>query len=193
MLAVCRDRLSREPPTVQANASVKLADMRSFTLGGTFRLVTLPFRPFQHLATVDDQCACLGAIHRHLQARGTLILDLFNPSLAALAADNVGQELGPETEFDMPDGRKVVRWHRFVSRDLFNQTNHMEMIYYVTHPDGRKERLAHSFPMRYLFRFEAEHLLFRCGFKLLHVYSDFEKQPYGSQYPGELIIVAEKM
>ena len=84
----------------------------------------------------------------------------------------------------MPDGRKVVRWHRFVSKDLFNQTNHVEMIYYVTYPEGRKERLVHAFPMRYLFRFEAEHFLCRCGFKLLNVYSDFNKQPYGATYPG---------
>ncbi len=193
MLRICRDRLLEERPAVQAKATVALADMRDFALGRRFRLATLPFRPFQHLTTVEDQCACLSTVHRHLEDKGRLILDLFNPWLSALVADNVGQELGPEAEFDMPDGRKVVRWHRFVSKDLFNQTNHMEMIYYVTHPDGRKERLVHAFPMRYLFRFEAEHLLFRRGFKLLNVYCDFNKQPYGSEYPGELIMVAERM
>ena len=61
------------------------------------------------------------------------------------------------------------------------------------HADGRQERLVHSFPMRYLFRFEVEHLLARCGFQVEHVYADFDKRSYGSTYPGELITVAKKV
>jgi len=124
---------------------------------------------------------------------GRLILDLFNPSLELLTSDTLGQELGEEPGFTTPDGRRVVRRHKIVSRDLFNQINRAELIYYVTHPDGRKERLVHSFPMRYLFRFEAEHLLARCGFQVEHVYADYDKSLYGSKYPGELIIVAKKI
>ena len=32
----------------------------------------------------------------------------------------------------------------------------------------------------------------RCGFGFNAVYADYEKSPYGSTYPGELIIVAKK-
>jgi hypothetical protein len=85
----------------------------------------------------------------------------------------------------------VVRWHRIVARDLTTQVNRVELIYYVTHPDGRQERLVHSFPMRWLFRFEAEHLLARAGFAVEHVYADFDRAPFGSKYPGELIFVAQ--
>jgi hypothetical protein len=62
----------------------------------------------------------------------------------------------------------------------------------VTHPDGREERLVQSFPMRYLFHFEMEHLLVRSGFEIMHAYGDFDKNPYGSDYPGELIFAAKK-
>jgi len=123
---------------------------------------------------------------------GRLILDIFNPSLEALVRDNVGQEVGEEPEFTTPDGRRVIRRTKTVSRDRFSQIIYVELIYYVTHPDGREERLVHSFPMRYLFRFEAEHLLARCGFGVEHVYADYDKSPYGSKYPGELILVAKK-
>jgi hypothetical protein len=41
------------------------------------------------------------------------------------------------------------------------------------------------------FGFELEHLLARCGFRLTELYSSFARQPYGSEYPGELIAVAE--
>jgi hypothetical protein len=112
--------------------------------------------------------------------------------MEALVEDNVGKELGPDSDVTLEDGRRVVRFVRFVSKDFFNQTNHVEMIYHVTHPDGRDERLVHHFPMRYLFRYEAEHLLERCGFRLEHVYADFDKSEYGTKYPGELILVAGK-
>lgn len=192
MLKVCRQRLQSEPPDVREKVRLMKADMRQFELGERFSLGTVPFRPFQHLTTVEDQCSCLGTIRSHLAARARLILDVFNPWLGAIAADNVGQELGPEPEFTMPDGRRVVRYHKFASKDLFSQINHMEMIYYVTYTNGRKERLVHAFPMRYLFRFEAEHLLVRCGYRLLNVYADYQKNPYGSTYPGDLVMVAER-
>jgi SAM-dependent methyltransferase len=192
MLRICQQRLLDEPAAVQSRVRLHQADMRNFDLGQTFSLVTLPFRPFQHLTTVADQLACLRALHRHLADEGRLILDLFNPSLPALTRDNLGQEFGDEPEFTTPDGRRVVRRHRIVARDLANQINQVELVYNVTHPDGREERLVHAFPMRYLFRFEAEHLLGRSGFAVEAVYSDYDKSPYGAQYPGELIFVAKR-
>lgn len=193
MLDVCRARLQHEPEEVQARVQLVKADMRDFELDQAFRLVTLPFRPFQHLTTVDDQLSCLASIRRHLVAGGRLILDLFNPSLEALTSDDIGQEVGEEPAFVAPDGRRVVRRHKIVAQDRFNQVNHVELIYYVTHPDGREERLVHGFPMRYLFRYEAEHLLVRSGFEIEHLYADFDKSPYGSKYPGELIFGAKKV
>ena len=80
MLAICRQNLLDEPPDVQARADLVEGDMRSFDLGRKFGLITLPFRPFQHLTTVEDQLACLKTLHRHLEPEGRLIIDLFNPS-----------------------------------------------------------------------------------------------------------------
>ncbi|MFQ5593985.1 MAG: class I SAM-dependent methyltransferase, partial [Anaerolineae bacterium] len=192
MLSVCREKLSREPEEVQLRVQLVKADMRQFDLGREFALATIPFRPFQHLITVEDQLACLKSVCRHLVAGGRLILDLFNPSLSFLVDEQRLEEAGDEPEFTMPDGRRVVRRHRIASRDLFNQVQEAELIYYVTHPDGREERLVHDFPMRYLFRFEAEHLLARAGFQVEELYADYDRSPYGSKYPGELIFMARK-
>jgi SAM-dependent methyltransferase len=192
MLAHCRLKLQSEPEAVRSQVELCRADMRTFDLQSTFNFVAMPFRPFQHLITVADQCACLSTVHKHLSNKGRLLVDLFNPSLNALVANDIEQEHTPEPQFTIPDGRKVVRTTRIVRRDLANQVNDVEMIYYVTHPDGRSERIVHGFQMRYLFRFEAEHLLYRCGFRLLEVYSDYDKSPFGSKYPGELILLAER-
>jgi SAM-dependent methyltransferase len=192
MLAICRARLREEPEAIQTRAQLVQGDMRAFDLGRTFSLVTIPFRPFQHLTTVEEQLSCLASIRRHLIDSGTLVLDIFNPSLDALADQPAGEEFGSEPEFTMPDGRRVTRRHRLIAHDRFSQTTRVELVYYVSYPDGHDERLVHAFPMRYLFRFEAEHLLARAGFAVEHLYADYDRSPYGSTYPGELIFVARK-
>ncbi len=232
MLAVCRDNLAAEPAEVQACVQLVEGDMRDFDLGREFACITIPFRLFQQLTTVEDQMACLatirrhlapggrlvidlanpsthhltapkrlrdylGAIHRRLATGSRLVLDLFNespfaPSVSRLAARARLEEFGDEPEFTMPDGRRVRQRSRTASWDTFNQVQDVELIFYVTHPDGRQERLVHAFSSRHLYRFEAEHLLARCGFEVEALYADYDKSPYGSKQPGELIFVARK-
>ena len=93
----------------------------------------------------------------------------------------------------MPDGRSVTRASRNASVDLTRQIIDAELIYYVNHPDGRRERLVHAFPLRYFFRSEMEHLLERVGFHAEAVYGDFERTLYGAKPPRELIFVARKV
>jgi SAM-dependent methyltransferase len=192
MLAICRRKLAEEPSNVRARVTLVEGDMRNFQLGRQFALATIPFRPFQHLITVEEQLTCLQGIQRHLAPGGRLILVLFNPSLPFLVDDSRLEEYGDEPEFVMPDGRRVLRRFRTLRRDWLAQVQDVELIYYVTHPDGRQERLVHAFPMRYLFRYEAEHLLARCGFRIEALYADYDRRPYGARYPGELIFAAVK-
>ena len=122
-----------------------------------------------------------------------MILDVFNPSLLHLVNEEYLVEYGAEPEFALADGRRVVRRMRTVSRDHVNQTQDTELIYYVTHPDGREERLVHRFQMRHLFSYEAEHLLARAGFQIEKLYADYDKSLLGSKDLGELIFVAQKV
>ena len=191
MLSVCRQRLLAEPDPVRARVELVEGDMRRFDLGLSFNLATIPFRAFQHLVSVEDQLACLGSIRRHLVPGGTLILDLFNPSLEALMRP-VGVEAEDTPETLLPDGRRLSRTFQITSQDRAAQANQVELIYHVTHPDGRTERLVHGFTMRYLFRYEAEHLLVRAGFDVAALYGGYDRSPFGATYPGELIFVARK-
>jgi SAM-dependent methyltransferase len=192
MMGVCRKWIEAEPPATRSRIQLVQGDMRDFTVAGPFKLITIPFRPFQHLTSVADQLACLASVRRHLADDGRLVFDLFNPSLDALVNRQLGVEVDEEPPFNTPDGRRVIRWSKTVSADRFNQVNKFELVYYITHPDGREERLVHAFALRHLFRFEAEHLLARAGFALEQVYAGFDRSAYGSKYPGELILVARK-
>ncbi len=193
MLSLCREKLSQEPEEVQARAEILQADMREFDLGREFALVTTPFRPFQHLTAVKDQMASLACVHRHLVNGGRFILDIFNPDLSRLTDEKYLNEWEEEPEVEMPDGRTMIRRARVVSRDLFSQVQEVELAHHIKYPDGHEEAMAQRFPLRYFFRYEVEHLLARAGFEVEHVYADYDRSPYGSQYPGEMIFVAKKV
>ncbi len=192
MLAACREKLAAEPAEVQQRAQLVEGDMRRFELTRKFRLATIPFRGFLHLQTAEDQLAALQCIHGHLEPGGKLILDVFDPYLPILVEEKYLSEFNEEPEFTMPDGRRVVRRSRIAARFLDRQLMDCELIYSITHPDGRTERLVDSFRFRYIFRYEAEHLLSRAGFAFEAVYGDYDKSPHGAKVPGELICVARK-
>jgi SAM-dependent methyltransferase len=193
MLAVCRQKLEEEPEDVQSRATLVRGDMRDFNLHREFELVTIPFRPFQHLLDMEDQLACLAAIHRHLAPGGKLILDIFNPAVDRLGAPPTPPGSSVEdVEFALPDGRRVLRRVRVLGRDIFRQIHDVEFTYLVTLADGREQQHVHEFRLRYLHRYEAEHLLARSGFAVEDLFSDYDKSPYGAQYPGELIFTARK-
>jgi len=190
MLSICREKLEREPKEVQARVRLVEGDMRHFHVGREFALATTPFRSLQHLVSIEDQIACLDSIHSHLAEGGRLVLDLFNPDLKRLTDEKYLKQREVEPEFTMPDGRKVVRVARNLSRNLFDQTVEVELAHHVTHPDGREEVLPQRIRLRYFFRYEVEHLLARAGFEVEQLYADSDRSPFGSKDPGEMIFVA---
>ena len=193
MLERCRSKLAAASAVVRSRVTLHEGDMRSFELQKKFALVTIPFRPFQHLITVEEQLDCLRCIHSHLVDDGRLILDLFNPSLDMLVNRPLGVEMVEGPPFEMPDGRSITRSFKVSNPDRFAQVNDIELIYDVKHRDGRTERQVHSFRMRYFFRYEAEHLLARAGFAVEQLYAGYDRSAYGSTYPGELIFIARKV
>jgi len=164
-------------------------DMTRFALGEQFRLVIIPFRPFQHLLEVREQMDCLHCVRRHLAPGGRLILDVFQTA-AERMHDPVHMRETPITEYRASDGRQVRISERTAAFHRAAQQNDVEMIYSVTHPDGRQERLVFAWPLRYFFRYEIEHLLARCGFSVAAEYGNFDRTPIQDDSP-EMIWVAE--
>jgi SAM-dependent methyltransferase len=191
MLARLHSKLALEKAEVRSRAKLIQGDMTDFDLGAKFPLVTIPFRPFQHLIHVQDQIACLHAVKRHLTAGGQLILDFFQTDPRRIHDPAFLKESKPLPEFQMPDGRRVTVTDRTVAFHGAEQFNDVELIYSVIHPDGRTERLVHAFPIRYFFRYEVEHLLARCGLRVAALYGDFDGSPLTDASP-EMIFVTEK-
>jgi SAM-dependent methyltransferase len=190
MLARCRKKLAAEPPEVRERVRLIQGNMVGFDLKETFQLITIPFRPFQHLLKVEDQMGCLRAAHKHLEPGGKIILDLFQTDAGRMHDPVHLHESEAHAEVTLPDGRKVRLAERTVAFHRAEQMNDVELIYYVTHPDGRKERLVHPFTIRYFFRYEVEHLLQCCGFRVLEVFGRYDRSPLLDDSP-DMLFVAE--
>ena len=163
-------------------------DMTEFDLGEKFRTIMIPFRPFQHLLETEKQMACLKAAREHLSPGGHLIVDFFQTDPERMH-DSMFEREALLTEYDLPGGRHVALSERVASFHRGQQRNDVEMIFRVTHADGKQERLVMAWTLRYFFRYEVEHLLARCGFRVEAVYGDFDSSPLGDTSP-EMIFVA---
>ena len=192
MLAKCRQSLRRQPRKVQQRVRLVQGNMAAFDLGEQFGLVTIPYRGFQHLLTVKEQLACLRCVRRHLLPGGKLILDLFQTPPALLGDPACMKECEVAPEVKMPDGRKFRMTSRVAAFHPLQQYNDFETIFYVTQRGGRRERVVQKLPLRYLFRYEAEHLLARCGFRVVNIFGGFEKTRL-KKNSIHMLIVAEKV
>src|SRR2546427_6491584 len=164
-------------------------DMTRFDLGEKFRLVIIPFRPFQHLLEIQQQLDCLNSVRKHLAPGGRLILDVFQTD-AERMHDPVHMRETLVTEYNTADGRRVKISERVAAVHRAEQINDVEMIFFITHKSGREERRGFAWPLRYFFRYEVEHLLARCGFKVTAEYGNFDRMPVQDDSP-EMIFVAE--
>jgi SAM-dependent methyltransferase len=162
-------------------------DIRHFGLGQQFGLVLVPLNSFMHLESTDDQLAALGCLKQHLRRDGLLVLDLFNPQPHELASDQ--GVLVQERTFAL-DGHEVQKY--VVRRtDWVAQRQDVEFIYDERAADGLVRRQVLPFTMRWVYRFELEHLLARTGLHAEAFYGDYDLAEYGSD-SSQLVVVARR-
>lgn len=192
MLKKCQEKLVKQPKTVQDRVKLIQGNMTDFETEEMYSLVTTPFRSFQHLISIEEQKACLQCANKHLLPNGLLILDLFHTFPPRIYDKKYINEEEEINDLKLPDGRRIRRTSLTSAFHRAKQYNDIKLIYYISHPDGKEERLVQSFPFRYFFRYEVEHLLELCGFKVIELFGDFERAKFSDNSP-EMIFVAEKI
>jgi SAM-dependent methyltransferase len=177
-----------------ANVNWVEGDMRDFHLGQRFGLVIIPYRSFLLLLSAEDQLACLACIHDHLVVGGRLALNIFNPDLTimgrrlALRRNALRRRPG---RIDVASGHSLDRWEKS-SYGTAGQT-----VDWTWRQEERGEqgavisRVSKTLRLRYVFRYEMEHLLARSGFEVDALYGWFDKRPFGDE-STEMVWVARR-
>ncbi|MBN1188889.1 MAG: class I SAM-dependent methyltransferase [Dehalococcoidales bacterium] len=189
MLEKCRQKLSSEPEEVRKRVNLMEGDITAFHTGDQYSLITLPFRIFHYLISIEEQKACLNCVYRHLYPDGIVILDLFNCYPPLMHDPMYLEEQEDQRDLQLPGNKTLRCTGRIAEFHRDRQYNDTELIYYISHPDGKTERLVQAFPFRYFFRYEVEHLLELCGFQVIDLFGNFDKSAFSSRSP-QMIFVA---
>ncbi|HUJ32080.1 MAG TPA: class I SAM-dependent methyltransferase [Candidatus Acidoferrum sp.] len=191
MLGVLKARLEREPREVRERVTLHAGDMRNFRIGKKYPLAIIPFRPMQHMYTVQDQVAALTNVAAHLEENGKLAFDVFYPKFELLAA-GIGEEV-PDLEWEEdPERRRVVRrFFRKESADKIHQIFAGTFIFRTY--EGGKLALEETEPLKlsYYTYPQLQALFLLAGLEAVEEYGSFAKAPLDNA-ATEMIFVVRK-
>ncbi len=165
-------------------------DMADFDLGERFGLVFIPFRSFLMLMTVAEQKSCLRAVRRHLVDGGRLALNFFNPSPVIMARWMTSKR-GSLEEVSVRDRPSFKMWS---TRQYLPASQSIEETRIEEELDDRSaviSRVYRDLRLRYVFRYEMEHLLALTGFEIEALYGWFDMRPFTDD-SSEMVWVARK-
>jgi ubiquinone/menaquinone biosynthesis C-methylase UbiE len=189
MLNIARKKIEGLDEDSKKSIELIHGDMKKFNLDKKFSLIIIAFRSFQCLMKKEEQESCLKLVHKHLDDKGTFILDLFAPRHDLLA--QIKRSIYLERFYDKKNGIYITR-RAEDEYNLENQTLKEDRFYEWTDKQGIFHRHIWTFELSYLFRYEVELLLEKHQFKTEEVFGDFDKSPY-NYYSGEQIFVARKV
>ena len=163
MLDILRAKLSPEN-----QKRISLQNIVDFRLDKKFDLIIAPFRVLMHLTEKEDQMKALDNVYDHLNNSGLFIFDVFVPALKPLIS---GLENVTDFEGEYEPGNRVKR---VVSTkpDLINQI--INITFRLEWNEGGTNFTREwETPLRYIFRFELEHLIERSKFRTYTIEGDF--------------------
>ena len=197
MLAIAREKLTREGPDVQRRVAYVEGDMAEFSMDRDYSTVLIPNSAFGYLTTADDQKRCLAAVYRHLRSGGTIVVEerFYTPDVLAgmLARRAVPTVQMARTN---PATGKYTTFHWILRHiDFVRQTIHTSSYVEEIDSDGTVRRHANNAGGDTVTRFfslpELQLLIEQAGFEILHAWGNHNRQPIAaSSY--NMILAARK-
>lgn len=182
--------LQRKAKTLSLKPKIYLADMRKFNLSKKYDLIIVPFRAFLYMLTIKDQKTALLNFRRHLSTSGRLILNFFNPNYNRMANFNGKKEFHSYVKDPVTKNKiKISAVNQYLPAE---QIVRIKFIHEQSDKHGlpvsKKEYLT---TLRYIFRFEFEHLLELTGFQPIKLYGDFKRSKFTDK-SRELVWICQK-
>jgi SAM-dependent methyltransferase len=175
MLRILKSHIEKERSGIRRRVTLHEGDMRDFRLRKKFPLVIIPFRPLQHMYTVDDQLRALTTAAFHLTKEGILAFDVFYPKMELISA-GIGQEI-VDLEWQANPDSTVRRYFRKDSVDKINQVFSFTFIFRTYQGDKLVREESEPFQLSY---YTYPHLkaLFRLArLEPVEEYGSFAKTP----------------
>ena len=169
-----------------AHYRVQVIDALEYKPKNKFNLIIAPFRMFMHILTVEDQLKFMSNVYENLEDNCEFVFNVFNPHLGRIQTGDK-ENLRFEGEYAL--GR-ILKFYDSSKPDVINQCQHVTFRF-EWDEDGEIRVGSFSFPMRYSFRFELQHLVERAGFKSFNIYRDFDYNVLNGEFK-EFVVVCRK-
>ena len=177
MLAILKEHIKNELPEVRERIHVHQGDMREFRLGSKYPLVIIPFRPMQHMRTVEDQVTALKTAAFHLETDGILAFDVFYPKFSIMES-GIGEEV---MEMEWPDPtnakRTVRRYFRKDAVDKVQQIFFFTFFLRTYEGDSVVHEDATPMTLSYFTYPHLRALFLLAGLEIVEGYGTFDKTP----------------
>ncbi|HLJ30065.1 MAG TPA: class I SAM-dependent methyltransferase [Candidatus Angelobacter sp.] len=177
MISALRKNLQREPKDVRELVSVVEGDVRTFRSNREYPLVIIPFRPLQHMYTLEDQIAAFKTAAFHLERDGILAFDVFFPKFDLIHA-GMGQEI---LEMEWPvksDPEKIVRrYFRKESVDKINQNFTATFVFRTFQGEKLVQEETEPLKMSYYTYPHLRSLFLLAGLHIVEEYGSFARTP----------------
>jgi SAM-dependent methyltransferase len=165
MIDVLKAKLPREN-----HWRVRVGDVCTIGERPGYNLIVAPFRVFMHFLTIEKQLEALQAMHAMLLPGGRLVFDLFVPNLKMLS-EGLDNFLDFEGEYEPG---KILKRYSSMTADLVNQIS--RVTFRLEWEEGDKTHAGTWVTeLRFFFRYELEHLLYRSVFNRYSLYGDFNE------------------
>jgi SAM-dependent methyltransferase len=178
-------RLAAEPLETRQRVRLGNQRMRGFSLERRFNTI-ICCDAFFHNVTVEEEMDCLGCVARHLSSTGRFVFNLTNPTCEFIlrAATSAGRDFEERGRYALGAHSGTLLVEQAHAANTLEQTIKTTLRITRTDVSGNVvEEGESSWTARYLFRYEAIHLLYRCGFEVESLVGDYENGPVteGSQ------------
>jgi SAM-dependent methyltransferase len=176
------DRARRRAEALGTELDLVQADLRTFDLSDRFALVLLLTNTFL-LLLPEERARFLARVRRHLLPDGRLVIHVFQPDPAIIAASD-GRLFEAGRYRDPESGTAVTL---FTSRRATVERSIVTWRFDELDRDGTVRRWERSATLHFLYRREAELLLDRAGFMIESIQGDFDRSPASERSPRLLI------
>lgn len=191
MLAQLRQKLAREGDTLRRQVTISSDDLRSFRSERRYSLVIIPFRPLQHMYTVEDQIAALKTAAFHLTDGGLLAFDVYYPRAESVLT-GVGEEkleLEWTTRDDPP--KMICRYFRKDTVDKIAQNFTATFIYRTYQGQQLIKEETAPLKMSWYTYPHLRALFLLAGLEVVEEYGGFDKSPLNNN-SQEMIFVVQR-
>jgi len=173
------ERLEAKAADRDLDPTVWQGDMREFDADREYALITIPFRSFLHLQSIEDQLAALESAREHLRHGGRLALNVFIPSHEMMAEGSIVEET-----FEL-DG------HTYRQHDESETVDPVAPIIRTERELYRDGELVWetTFDLKAVYRREMELLVRLAGFSDWTVYGDFDRSPVTAESTEQVWVI----